>query len=472
MNGSDYYVIFNSPFSADVNSSFSLTINPVMSIPASYNSNEVSVYTQDSLGNLIDASTNCSTTVPNPNTFTITTSTSTMVSRNFTPILSFRASDLINSNDTIRISLPSEISFLNTTLSVSILDSGSSALRNATYDSINSNSTLYAFNLSFSLGSRSFANSNANVNFTNLLLLAPPTTKPSGGITISLYRSGWIYSTGTISITALSNALTSVNLTAASYTVNRQTTYNLSFTLASPLSSTGSVTVQLPTTVTATNYTSKSCLVFGSTNVASFGQCAMSGGVLTVSSAFTGIVPLGTTFSVVFDGVANPESTSPTSVFRINTYYDSTTAPTYPVDTSATVTLTATADTVVSFTVTPASHVVNAVAVYTVVYTLNNHLPIGGYVILGLPIGLSLQYSSANVMVSINSSTAASNTPTINSTSNGVYSTALNFSGLASTAILPAGTNISFQISSIVNPSSTKPSNTFSVYSFLQGFLI
>ncbi len=48
----------------------------------------------------------------------------------------------------------------------------------------------------------------------------------------------------------------------------------------------------------------------------------------------------------------------------------------------------------------------------------------------------------------------------------------MNFTALATSPSLPASTAITFSISKIVNPPSTKPSNTFSVYSYLLGYLI
>lgn len=471
---SDLLVNFTSPFSTVLNNSFSVTVNPVLSVPLSYNSNEVWVMTQDSSGNTIDQATNCSTSAPNPNTFTMTTTAIASVSKSFAPNMTFRATDIVNTNDTVRVTLPSEISFLNASLSMFLNDSGQTINKITTFDSTNSNTSSYSYNIgTFSLGTRTYANSNTSLTFYNILMMAPPTSKPSGNIVVSLFRSGAIYSTGTLSITALTGSLTGVALSAQTATINRQTTYNISLVLASPLSSTGQVTIQLPTSISASDYSAKSCVVSGSTNISSSAMCTMSSKVLTVTNAFTGLFAASSAFSVSFDGVTNPESTSTTAVFRINTFYDTSTAPTFPVDTSSSVTFTATADTVVSFTVTPGSFVVNAVAVYTIVYKLSNHLPIGGTVLIGLPLGMTLQNpGSATVMVSINSSTAASNTPTIVSTSNGVYSSALNFSGLASSSALAAGTTITFQVSSLINPGSTKPSNSFSVYSHLMGFLI
>jgi hypothetical protein len=444
-SGSDFLITFTAPFSTTVNTSFSLTINPILSIPISYNSNEVWVMTQDSSGFTIDQSTFCSTSPPSANTFTMSTLTTTLVSRSFAPNIMFRSTDIINSNDTIRVTLPSDISFGNASLMMTFNESGSSFLKSVNYDNSNSNTSSYSYAIgSLAVGGKTYANSNTTVNLTNMLLHAPPTSKPSGNIEVSLYRSSNIYSTGTISITALTNLLTSAAMSAVSTIVNRQTNYTVSFVTASPLTSSGSITIQLPTSITAPDYSAKSCVVSGSTNVSSSGMCSISSRVLTVTGAFTGLVAASSTFAVTFDGVTNPESISPTSVFRINTFYDSTTTG-FPVDVSTTLTFTATSDTIVSFTVTPGSFIVNARPVYTIVYTLSNKLPAGGTVLIGLPIGMSLvNPNSASVMVTIGAASAVSNTPAIVTTSNGVYSTALNFSGLATSAALSAGTVITF----------------------------
>jgi hypothetical protein len=116
---------------------------------------------------------------------------------------------------------------------------------------------------------------------------------------------------------------------------------------------------------------------------------------------------------------------------------------------------------------------VGAATIYTIVYTLKNHLPVGGTILLGLPIGMSLQNpSSASVSITVNGGSSFSSTPSIVGTSNGIYSSALNFTGLATTTTINAGSLITFQVSSIINPSSTIPSNSFSLYSYSQGSLI
>lgn len=114
----------------------------------------------------------------------------------------------------------------------------------------------------------------------------------------------------------------------------------------------------------------------------------MSSNILTVTNAFIGLVPNATTFSVYFNGVANPESSATTTVFRISTFYES--GNTFAVDTSNTVTFKATADTINSVVVTPGSFVVGSAEIYTITYTLKNQLPSGGTLLIGLPIGMAL----------------------------------------------------------------------------------
>jgi hypothetical protein len=101
------YVTVSNIFSSNTSSIFSLSISPVLSLPISYNSTEVSVLTQDAISYIIDNITSCTCQSPNPNTFTMTTATTTLVSKNFTPSIIFRSTDVINSNDTIRYTLPS-----------------------------------------------------------------------------------------------------------------------------------------------------------------------------------------------------------------------------------------------------------------------------------------------------------------------------------------------------------------------------
>jgi hypothetical protein len=91
----------------------------------------------------------------------------------------------------------------------------------------------------FTLNTKNYANANVSVTIYNAQLLAPPTSKPSGSIVFSFYRNGAMYSTGTISITALANTMTTLAIVADSQLVNAATSYNVSFTTASPISSTG-----------------------------------------------------------------------------------------------------------------------------------------------------------------------------------------------------------------------------------------
>jgi hypothetical protein len=107
-NSSTQYtsVTVSNIFLSNTSSVFSLSINPILSLPISYNSTEVSVQTSDSNGYIIDDFTSCTCQAPNPNTFTMTTTTTTFVSKTFTPSITFHSTDVINSLDTIRYTLP------------------------------------------------------------------------------------------------------------------------------------------------------------------------------------------------------------------------------------------------------------------------------------------------------------------------------------------------------------------------------
>lgn len=459
-------------FTANTSSTFSITINPVLSLPISYSSTEVSVTSRDANNDTIDDFTSCSCQAPNPNTFTMTTVTTTLVSKNFTPSITFRGTDVVSSNDSIRYSIPSDISFVNTSLFGMTITDVTSTTATLAIDNTNSNSSSNYYSIKpFTLNGKSYANANATFTLINAILLAPPSTKPSGSIIVSLYRNGAVYSTGTISITALSGALTGLTISADSQLVNAVTSFNISFTTASPLSSTGRFTIQLPSVITAPDSAAKSCQVSGSTNVSSSATCQITSGVVTITNALTGVLPANSLVSVHFSGVTNPESSATTGGFIITTLYDSSNN--YAVDTSSSLTFKASADTITSLSVSSSSPVVGATAMYTVTYTLKNHLPIGGTLLIGIPLNMSLSNpSSAVVSISVGGGAAFSNTPSIISTSNGVYSSALNFTGLATSSKIAEGTVVVFNISSIVNPGSTKPSSSFSLYTYLQNSLI
>lgn len=301
------YVTVTGLFTSDTSTSFSISISPVLSLPISYNSTEVSVTSKDSSGNTIDDVTSCTCQAPNPNTFTMTTVTTTVVSKSFTPVLVFQSTDVINSNDTMRLTLPSDITFVSTSLiSLRITDTVTASPQ-LQIDNTNSNTSSNSYLIKpFSLNGRNYSNANVSVTITNAVLMAPPSTKPSGSIVVSLSRNGAIYSTGTISITALTGTMTAVTMAADSQLVNAATSYNISFTTASPLTSTGRITIQIPSTITSSDYAAKSCQVSGSTNVSSSATCQMTSGTLTVTNALAGALPSSSLINIYFDGVTNP----------------------------------------------------------------------------------------------------------------------------------------------------------------------
>jgi hypothetical protein len=150
----------------------------------------------------------------------------------------------------------------------------------------------------------------------------------------------------------------------------------------------------------------------------------------------------------------------------IYTYYDNTNTM-YPVDQdTATLTFTALPDTINIASISSLNPTVGAKSNYSLSYTLKNHLPINSYIIIGLPIDLTFDnILSISASLSINGAASTTIIPTFISTSTTNYSTALNFSGISST-LLPSGTVLNFTFGLIINPSSTKPTGSLSIFTY------
>lgn len=172
----------------------------------------------------------------------------------------------------------------------------------------------------------------------------------------------------------------------------------------------------------------------------------------------------------------NPPSVQPSNNFNITTYY--TTTDDTSVATGSMAPITATPSTLNSLQVniTPSSSVVRATQVdYTITFTINNPIPIGGYIILGVPYGIDTTVASAsgNCFASINSATPSSTTcsGTDNSTAKMYY---ITFSNMFQSAGVTGSSNITLKVNKIfTNPVSTEAISSFSLATYTSGnFLI
>lgn len=175
-------------------------------------------------------------------------------------------------------------------------------------------------------------------------------------------------------------------------------------------------------------------------------------------------------------GIINPPSVQPSNNFNITTYY--TTTDDTSVATGSMAPITATASTLNSLqvTITPSSSVVRATQVdYSVKFTINNPIPIGGYIILGIPYGIDTTVASAsgNCFAAIDAATLSSTTcsGTDNSTARMYY---ITFSNMFQSAGVTGSSNITLKANKIfTNPISTEAVSSFSLATYTSGnFLI
>ncbi len=217
----------------------------------------------DQSGNVIDNYTSCLAVGPNPNTINNITlmNPNITVSTNFTPTISFISTDLMNQNDTLRITLncqsiiPANMNNLMI-ISTSTFNYTNSAILQS---SLSLNSSYYGYYLPKMTG-LTYVSANSPIYLTNISFIAPTTTMPSNCLTISFYRNGNLYSTGNLTLTPLSNVLKNVSLTSSSKTINLNTNFTISFLTSSPLSSTAYILITIPTSISTTPYTIKSCV--------------------------------------------------------------------------------------------------------------------------------------------------------------------------------------------------------------------
>jgi hypothetical protein len=115
--------------------------------------------------------------------------------------------------------------------------------------------------------------------------------------------------------------------------------------------------------------------------------------------------------------------------------------------------------------------IVGGLGVYTINYINKNHLPINSTILIGIPDDVIISTNSSLIInCGINSIIKSAditiiNVPTI------YYNQAINISGLIRT-VLAANSQIQLNISFLVNPNSTKTTNSFSIFTYFQSYLI
>lgn len=131
----------------------------------------------------------------------------------------------------------------------------------------------------------------------------------------------------------------------------------------------------------------------------------------------------------------------------------------------------ANSDVITNFSITSNNMIVGGLGVYTITYINKNHLPINSTILIGIPDDVTISTNSSLIInCGINSISTSADITIINVPSI-YYNQAINISGLIRT-VLAANSQIQLNISFLVNPNSTKTTNSFSIFTYFQSYLI
>jgi hypothetical protein len=182
--------------------------------------------------------------------------------------------------------------------------------------------------------------------------------------------------TSGLTLTIISNPITSMTITPASLITYALTTYTISCTLADPIPSGGNISITFPTTVTLGNltlasasFTNNTCTLTKSSNTATLSSC--------ITSDVTNLA-----ITLVFNNVYNPPSLEPTNSFTMSTY--GPLGEVNYISTGVTITMTTPA-TSSAFSVNTLSLTVHATTQYTFSITTTVPKLAGNYFRLSIP---------------------------------------------------------------------------------------
>lgn len=165
-------------------------------------------------------------------------------------------------------------------------------------------------------------------------------------------------------------------------------------------------------------------------------------------SGFSNASP-NSNITFTFSGFKNPASIIPVN-FGVRTLYSDG----YSVDELSATSYTAIPDTITQFDVTSTSYTNGQTASYTVTYITKNNLPINSFVLIGLPIGITLNSTDPTCSLIVGGATQTFFSCSKVISGGAYYNLGVNYT-INNSAIIGAGTNISFTIGLINNPITT-----------------
>jgi hypothetical protein len=324
-------IVSISQYSNKSSASFWLSLYPFLSPVVSLSESIISIASVDANGNIIDDYTPCNVTPPGPSSLGLSVNqTSLLVAATEAPLLTFFTTDLVATGDILTVTLLSSlIKVSNFSQAILVVNDSSQNMTSITsFVSLNSSftnisSSSYGYVLP-RLTSRTSVSVGSAIQIGNLFIVGPPNTQTFSAFNVTLYRNGSIYCTGAVNLTVNPNSLSNITVTADNSLVNANTSYTLSFTTSSALTSQGHLRIIIPPEISAPNSSAKQCVSTIANNYSGNATCTMTSNILIVTGLFYDTTPINSNITLKFNGVINPSSARPTSPFTITTYYDAT----------------------------------------------------------------------------------------------------------------------------------------------------
>lgn len=225
---------------------------------------------------------------------------------------------------------------------------------------------------------------------------APPSTQATSAFTITTMRNGFPTQTGTQTLSAIATTL-SATVNATSSVVNVNTSYTFSITISDSLTSSGKLKIIFPSSlkilVSSSSCASISGVGLSSTPFCTFTAIDNSITLTSINSSSSNIN--AQTFNVTIQGIQNPPSTAPTSSFTISSFYMSTDDSLVATGIIGGITATFAQIDSSNVKIITSSDIVLATSVnYSITLTIQNPIPIGGFIIVNVPMPLVVDLSS------------------------------------------------------------------------------
>ncbi|CAG9326158.1 unnamed protein product [Blepharisma stoltei] len=315
-------------------------------------------------------------------------------------------------------------------------------------------------------GFPSYLSADYSIIFSVSNVLNPSSTKPTSPIIISVTTSSGAgvcsaSNNSLLSVTATPGTLTSVSITPQSYTINADTTYSFSFYSSDPMPSGAGIKITLPEEMSVTTSSAKTCSYIESSSVMSKNsKCqAANGRYIYVTECF----PSGYTSGLIsfqIQDVINPMLPATTSTFLVETYKDNSFQ--YVIGSDSSIIIEPISGTLQSVQIFPANLITGESVQYTFIISTSNTIPAGGYALISLPSEILVTNINNQCTGPINLESTFSCQLTTSSIK--------IIDGFKSKNFSPG--SFGFNVTGIMNPSTTKTSGTFKVHTYSGSYLI